>query len=193
MIRTLWMLVACIYRRFDLAFAQSEAVIGRLFYQLPFIHQADHMLYRGLAAAHLASTSQGWRARWRFLRILRQARERLHDWARQGADLRHMALLLDAEHARLRGQPLRAIQLYRDAASGATDQNFPHHVAFAQEQRGRVLVQIGRNPEACHVLADAVHLYDSWGACAKSASLELERSELASRFPARPLQQGSRP
>lgn len=191
MIRTLWMLVACIYRRFDLAFAQSEAVIGRLFYQVPFVHQADHMLYRGLAASHLASASRG-RARRRFLRILRQARERLHDWARQGADFRHMALLLDAEHARLRDQPLRALQLYRDAASGATDQNFPHHVAFAHEQRGRLLVQVGRSPEASRVLADAVQLYESWGACAKAASLELERGELAGPHLAAPFRQGPR-
>lgn len=69
MIRTLWLLLACVHRRFELALTLSDAIFRRLLYQVPFVHVADHLFYRGFAAAHLANSTRGL-ARLRHVRAL---------------------------------------------------------------------------------------------------------------------------
>jgi len=176
-IRTLWLLVLCVRGRHDLAFAQSEALGERLFRVVPFVHVADHTFYRGLAAAVLTTRSRGW-ARRRYAHALARSLHMLRRWERDGPDFAHMALLLQAERRRLRGDTSHARSLYEQSAQRAQHQEFVHHAAFAHERRGRMLLDLRRETEAAAALKDASALYRDWGALPKAEELVRERRRL---------------
>jgi hypothetical protein len=173
---TLWLLVLCIYRRHDLAFAQSEARLADVFRVMPFVHTADFMLYRGLAAAALATQAHG-PVRRRRVRVLGQCLARMRRWAKAGPDFVHMEALLDAERARLRGAEERARSLYEQAAQRALAQEFTHHAALAYESRAQMLIERRRETEAAASRAQAANLYRDWGALPKAAQLRDMRGE----------------
>jgi len=116
--RTFCMLIRSVQSRFELAWAQSEALGGRLERVVPFVHVADHTFMRGLAAAELATRSRA-RERRRYQRALRTAKQNLRSWSRRGPDFVHMYTLLEAETARLGTKIARARELYGRAATRA--------------------------------------------------------------------------
>jgi histidine kinase len=174
--RTAWLITLSFFDRHELAFAQSEALGERLFHVSPFVHIADHMLHRGIAAASLAPSER--HARRRYRRILRSCRKLLHRYAKDGVDFQHMAWLLDAEHAAVQGHASAAQALYRRSAERAIAQTFPHHAALAHERRGRLLIALRRHTEAAKAFAEALALYREWGAQAKVEALDRERAAL---------------
>ncbi len=169
-VRTLWMMVLCVYGHYDRALAQSDLLGERLFRVVPFVHVPDHILYRGLAAAALAEDARGAVQR-RYRRVLHRAQRRLRGWARHGPDFVHMVSLLDAERARLRGDPARARRLYEQSAQRARRQDFIHHAAFAHERRASMLLKLRRDTEAAQAMRATSALYEEWGALAKAAEL----------------------
>jgi hypothetical protein len=169
-IRTLWLLVLCIHGRHDLAFRQSEALGERLFRISPFVHVADHTFLRGLAAAALASGAHA-APRRAYVRAVRQSLRRLRRWARGGPDFVHMALVLEAERARLRRRFERARTLYAQSALQARKQGFPHHAALVHERHADLLLELRRDSESNAALRDAAALYREWGAQHKADAL----------------------
>jgi predicted ATPase len=172
--RTLLMLALCVYRRFDLALQQSELLGERLFRIIPYVHVADHLLYRGLAAAALASEGSGRTQRVQ-LRTLRACARLLRRRAAAGPDFVHMVFLLDAERARLRGQGSAARRLYERAAARAREQGFVHHEALAHERLAECLRAQNRWSDAQQALLAAARRYADWGAVTKARSLDAER------------------
>jgi hypothetical protein len=172
-VRTTGLLVFCVYGRHDLAFAQTERDRRRVFRLAPWSHVADHTLYRGLSAAALLDTARGWSRR-RLLRIVRLSARRLQQWARSGPDFEHMATLLQAELARIRGRQADARQRYQQAAQRALQQASPHHAALAHERHARMLLGLRRTTEGVAALQQAIAAYRQWGAAAKVAALERE-------------------
>ena len=169
-IRTLWLLVLCVHGRHDLAFGQSEALGERLFRISPFVHVADHTFLRGLAAAALAARAP--RAQRRtFVRAVHQSLRRLRRWARGGPDFVHMALVLEAERARLRGRQDAARKLHVQAALHARTQGFSHHAALVHERHADLLLALRRYSDASAALRDAAVLYREWGALPKANAL----------------------
>jgi tetratricopeptide (TPR) repeat protein len=175
-IRTLWLMVLCVYGRHDLAFAQSEKLGKRLFKITPYVHVADHMFYRGMAAAALARSGP-WVERYRFMQQLGRCLRPLRRWAKAGPDFAHMALL-EAERAHLRGNRARARKLYEEAASAAHQQDFVHHAALAHERLGRALLEERRETEAAGALREAIAFYKTWGARPKAQALAAEHRKL---------------
>jgi hypothetical protein len=175
--QTLWLLVLCVYRRHDVAFALSESRQDEVFRAIPFVHVADHMLYRGLAAAALARRTSGAEHR-RYRRALRECLKRMRRWAVAGPDFVHMASLLAAEWAWVHGRADRARALYESAAQRALTQEFPHHAALAYEARAQMLIDLRRETEAAAALAQASNLYREWGALPKSQELKETRRRL---------------
>ena len=171
--RTLLMLALCVYRRFDLALEQSALLGERLFRVIPYVHVADHLLYRGLAAAALASEQRG-RVRRASLRKLRACARALRRRAAAGPDFVHMLLMLEAERAQLRGQGGRARQLYEQAAARAKEQGFVHHEALAHERLAECLRAQYRWSDAREALLTAARRYAEWGAAAKACALGAE-------------------
>jgi tetratricopeptide (TPR) repeat protein len=170
---TLSMLVLSVYGRHAAVFERSERVIGLLFRVSPFVHVADHLLYRGLAAAALASSARGW-TRWSYARSLRRSLRYLRRRAQDGPDFVHMASFLEAELARLRKDATRARACYEQAVQRARQQAFPHHAALAQERRASLLQSLRRESEAQTALEDAIAIYREWGAEHKVKLLSAE-------------------
>ncbi len=169
-LRTFWLMVLCVFGRHELAFAQSEAIGERLFLVVPFVHVADHIFYRGLAAAGAAADAPGRASRYR--RALRRCHRLLRRWARNGPDFVHMATLLEAEQARLRGRDGVARAGFERAAQQAREHQFLHHAALAHERRASLLAALRRETEASAALREAAALYREWGASPKAAQLE---------------------
>jgi hypothetical protein len=162
-IRTLWLLVLCVHRRFEQAFAQSEALGAGLHRLSPSAHVGDHVFYRGLAAAELA-TRAGLADRIRYATALRASLRLLRRWSRSGPDFAHMHLLLEAERARLWGRSALALELLARAAHAADEQRFPHHAALAHERRAQLLAELGCGADAGAALREASTRYRAWGA-----------------------------
>jgi hypothetical protein len=173
-VRTLWMMVLCVYGHYERALAQSDLLGERLFRVVPFGHVPDHTFYRGLAAAALAENARGALQR-RYRRVLRRSLRLLRGWARAGPDFVHMVGLLDAERARLRGDFTRARSLYEQAAQRARRQDFIHHAALAHERRASMLTKLRRDTEAAQAVRATAALYQEWGAVGKVAELPPER------------------
>jgi hypothetical protein len=171
---TLWLLVLCTFGRHDLAFAQSQRLWKGLFRISPFVHVVDHLLYRGIAAAALADSASGIERR-RYRSVVRSCLRYVRGRARDGPDFAHMALLLEAEHARLAGHFDRARSLYDEAATRAGRQTFPHHAALAHERHARLLAALRRETEAAALRRRAIATYREWGARGKADLLTQER------------------
>jgi hypothetical protein len=178
--RTLWMMVLAVHRRWELVFAQGEIMADRLFINIPHVQVVDHTFYRGMAAAELARTARG-ASRRRYLRVLRHTRGRMQRWSKAGPDFAHMALLLEAERARLAGGVTRARALYEKGARMARQQQFPNHAALAHERCAQMWQERRRSAEAALALAQASECYSAWGVASKSRALEAEVAALRAR------------
>lgn len=132
------------------------------------------MFYRGLAAAALAQASRRGRG-WRHVRELRRSRRYLERRLEGGSDFVHMAVLLQAETARLARDFTRARVVYEQASQRARQPGFPYHAALAHERRASMLVAIRRETEAADAMKEALALYGEWGADGKVALLAGER------------------
>ena len=176
-IRTLWLMVLCVYGRPELAHLQSEKLGRTLFKIVPYVHIADHTFYRGIAAADLARARRGAQRR-QHARQLRTCLRRLRLWAKTGPDFVHMVTFLEAERTCLRGREDAARLLYQQAARTAREQEYVHHAALAHERHARSLLRDRRETEAAAALRDAIAHYEAWGAAAKAAALTEEHQRL---------------
>jgi hypothetical protein len=176
-IRTLWVMVLCVYGRPELAYAQSEKLGKNLFKIVPYVHVADHTFYRGITAADLAREARGAERR-QHARQLQTCLRRLRRWAKGGPDFVHMVTFLEAERTCLRGRENAARLLYQHAARAAREQEYVHHAALAHERHARSLLRDRRETEAAAALRDAIAHYEAWGAAAKASALTHEHQRL---------------
>jgi hypothetical protein len=130
---------------------------------------------RGLSAI---IRSESGRERRHFKRIARHCARQLAIWARHGPDFVHMAKLLAAEHARVRGDGTKALSLYREAAQRATTQRHVHHAALIHERAADMLRAQRRFTDAATELREAIAAYQEWGARAKVSLLRDRREDL---------------
>ncbi len=173
-VRTFWLLFLCVRGRYDLALRQSEA-LGAQLRSVDLVHMADHLFYRGLAAAVLAGDARG-RKRRLYCKILAQSLARIRRWARAGPDFIHMMQMLEAERARLRGRLTAARRLYEKAAGRAREEEFLHHAALTLERYAGMLFEMRRETEGAEVLREASAIYEKWG-FPKGASLAQEAAD----------------
>jgi len=179
-VRSLWMMVLCIYAEHQLVYAESDEICAVLHRMQPHVHMAHMFLYRGIAAAALARASRG-KERRRYLRALGKSLAAIRRWARSGPDLVHMSVLLEAEILGVRGWLKQAEKSYARAARLAEQQQFPHHVALAHECHARLLTLHRHDSAATIPLRRAIDAYSRWGARAKVRGLEGELTRWAPR------------
>jgi len=86
--------------------------------------------------------------------------------------IRHKALLLDAEYARVRGKYDAAGRLYDDAIREAKRSGYMHHAAMACECAGQLYLAQSRETMAKGYLLEAYTLYRQWGASRKTKQLK---------------------
>jgi len=169
-IRTVWLLVLCVVRRFERALEVSDALGERLYHVSPWVHVADHLLFRGIAASEVAKHAGG-RVRRQRLRQLRVAQAWLRERSHRGPDFLHMTMLLDAERHVHQRNAHAAVLAYQRSAERALQEGFVHHAALAYEQQGWFEVSCGKPEEARKSFFSAAGLYAGWGALAKSNAL----------------------
>ncbi|SAI73956.1 serine/threonine kinase [Bordetella ansorpii] len=137
------------------------------------INGADCKLFLGLALARTAGEPAG------RLQAVAACRAPFERWADiNPLTFRSKLLLLDAELARLRGEPLAALALYEQAAQAGKVAGFPQDQALAHEFAAQLCNQHGlRTAGGQHLHAAVLH-YRHWGAARKVALLARIQPEL---------------
>ncbi|SAI34057.1 serine/threonine kinase [Bordetella ansorpii] len=138
------------------------------------INGADCQLFLGLASARDSGGDPAER-----VQAVAACRAPFERWADLNPlTFRSKLLLLDAELARLRGEPLAALALYEQAAQAGKVAGFPHDQALAHEFAAQLCNQHGlRTAGAQHLHAAMLH-YRHWGAEHKVALLARIQPEL---------------
>jgi predicted ATPase/signal transduction histidine kinase len=90
----------------------------------------------------------------------------------------HMELLIQAELARIEGDP-GAMKLYEDAIAEGGRHGFAHDQGLACERAARFYTERGVPSVARHHLVEARYCYERWGAAAKVRELDQRFPELA--------------
>jgi PAS domain S-box-containing protein len=114
-----------------------------------------------------------------YLDRIAQNQQRIRRWA--PANYGHLADLIEAELARVRGQTERAMDCYDRAIAGALEQRFTQISAMAYEQAAAFYLALGRTKIAQIYLKDAHYCYTIWGAAAKCWHLEARYPDLLDR------------
>jgi len=168
----LWMMVGCIVGEYGrvLEWAGSADPFER---DPGTTAVVDYCLYRGIAVAARAGEQMAKRRVIR--RMLSRDLKQVKRWAENGSDFVHMAQMLEAEIAALRGDLPGAVRRYLHAASAAERAGYLHHSALSHERRSALLTQARRGIDARAALAAAAERYRAWGADAKVRSLSADR------------------
>jgi len=129
----------------------------------------DFYFFRGIVACALIHRQK--RRRRPLERALSRGRKKLGLWIKDGgSDFAHMALGLDAEQARARGDSGRARASYLEASALAEQVGYVHHAALLQRRLASLLEE-SRAPGAGDARQRAASLYRLWGATALADSL----------------------
>jgi len=87
-------------------------------------------------------------------------------------NFQHRYELVEAEKARVLGDPLTAMERYDRAIAGAQENGYIQYVALAYELAGQFYLHLGRELIAQTYLPQAHYCYQRWGAWAKVQHLE---------------------
>ncbi|MGD2182680.1 AAA family ATPase [Lusitaniella coriacea] len=148
-----------------LATQYAEPVVTAMIY-------ADHNLYYSLSLLaqypHLEPAQQA-----ENMIVIRGNQEKMAKWANSAPDnYRHKYELVEAEIARVLGDPLKAMEYYDRAIESARKSGYVNNEAIANELAGEFYLALGREKVARTYLQDARYSYTCWGAMAKVKDLE---------------------
>lgn len=130
----------------------------------------------------IALTAEGESGSGKYARIFRRLRRMLRLWVDfNPPNFRHFHLLVEAEISRLRGQRLRAMDLYDEAIAACRDRGVLHYAALTNELAGRFYLEAGKTKLACPYLIEARYLFDQWGAAAKVQLMDEQYAGLLRR------------
>ncbi|MBE9155853.1 AAA family ATPase [Nodosilinea sp. LEGE 06152] len=106
-----------------------------------------------------------------------QNQAQLRRWADHAPmNFQHKYDLVEAEKARVLGQPWQAMEHYDRAIAAAREQGYNHEAALANERAAEFYLGQGRDRVAQVYLAEAYYGYLRWGAIAKA-------NQLGDRYP----------
>jgi predicted ATPase len=129
----------------------------------------------------LAGTS--WRKRLGLRLRVYGALRKLRAWAAScPANFAAHALIVEAEHARIRGKRARADECFERAIATARVRGSPRREALALERAAAHALAAGETAKAAQRRAEAIAAYRRWGASAKADALE-ERTLRANDAP----------
>lgn len=106
------------------------------------------------------------------------ARKKIRSWSEKGnPNVNHHLLLLNAEHAALRGIVEQAQSMYQKAISAAVSGGFVQDAALANERYADFLAKIDMEESGSRV-QEAVRLYNMWGAHYKVSTMRRSHPDL---------------
>ncbi|WP_325170267.1 trifunctional serine/threonine-protein kinase/ATP-binding protein/sensor histidine kinase [Cupriavidus respiraculi] len=159
------------------AVASLERAADLMWAAISHINTADCRLYLALATAHSPRAAGQNREA---IDALVSHRDRFAHWATlNGFTFQSKLLLIDAEIARLRGDPLQALRDYEASANAAGVAGFVHEQALAHEYAGQLCLASGLQTAAREHLRHARACYRRWGADYKAALFDAEHPFLA--------------
>ncbi|TVQ09603.1 MAG: response regulator [Leptolyngbya sp. DLM2.Bin27] len=155
--------------------AQAEQYLDgvKAFLVVPVFYFYDSLAR--LAAADAAEATEA---------KLEQNLATLRRWADHAPmNFQHKVDLIEAERARLLGQPWQAMALYDRAIAAAQAQGYRQEAALGNERAAEFYLAQGRDKVAQVYLAEAYYGYLHWGAIAKASQLEATYPQLLAPAP----------
>ncbi|HIE95914.1 MAG: AAA family ATPase [Fuerstiella sp.] len=140
--------------------------------------EIDYCFYATMNLAGAYSRMSPTRQRHAVRRMAKECRT-MRKWCRhEPVNFRHLILMMEAEMARVTGDPQSAISLLEKALESATANEFPQYKAIANELLGITYLGLDRKRIAGLHLSDAYHDYQSWGAIRKVELLHKQHGRL---------------
>ena len=99
------------------------------------------------------------------------------------SNYQHKDYLVQAEKARVLGQPFEAMEFYDHAINGAREQGFVQEESIAAELAAEFYFSQNKEKVAISYLAQSYYAYVRWGAALKIKDLEAKYPHLFSRIP----------
>ena len=182
----LWKLQLCyFFGRYAEALRHADALRTQLHGLVGQFQVPTALLFDSLAvlANHAEASPE---ARERLLARVEENLQRLKPFAEHAPmNHAHKYCLVQAERARVLGEPENARELYYRAISLAHEHEYRNEEALAAELFSRFAAGRGERELAGLFLEKAHHLYAQWGAKAKVLELERKHAELFGHAPAR--------
>ncbi|MEG4860337.1 AAA family ATPase [Microcoleus sp. K1-B6] len=131
-----------------------------------------HNFYYSLALLALYPTASKVEQKKHFKKVCSLQKKMKHWALNSPGNYQHKYDLVEAEKARVLGQYEKAAQYYDRAVKGASENEYIHEAALANERAAEFYLANGRNKLAQTYLIDAYYGYIHWGATAKVKHLE---------------------
>ncbi|NEO53407.1 MAG: AAA family ATPase [Okeania sp. SIO3B5] len=117
-----------------------------------------------------------------YLKKVRANQKQMKTWAQHAPmNFQHKYDLVEAEIARVLGENETAANYYEKAISGASENEYIHEEAIANERAAEFYLSLGREKVAKTYMTEAYYCYINWGATAKIKDLEERHSKLIIR------------
>lgn len=156
-----------------------DAVLGK--YEIPNLHFYEAISYIALYEESEKTASD--KERKTYLSRATKSKNKLKTWSKDSPqNFSHKYLLAEAEFLRVTGNRDAARTLYDQAISAATQQEFIHEAALANELAGRFYAEESAVSLSEFYLKAAYSLYREWGAKGKMADMEKRYSASISRL-----------
>ncbi|MEG4090034.1 AAA family ATPase [Microcoleus sp. Pol12B4] len=154
------------------------------------MHMSIYNFYHSLALIALYPKASA-KEKEKYLSAVAANQEKMQIWAFYApSNFQHKYDLVEAEKARILGQPLEASDYYDRAIAGAKEQGYIQEEALANELAGDFYFYRSKDKIARIYLTDARYAYIRWGAKAIVKDLEARYPQIFSRI-AKPESQGS--
>ena len=145
------------------------------------MYLSEHHFYHALAILKLYPTATKHKQK-QYLKQVASYQKKMKKWAfHTPCNFLHKYELVEAETARVLGQPVKAMEYYDRAIQGAKEQGYIQEEALANELAAEFYLSLNREKAACTYIADAHYGYSRWGAKAKVKDLVERYPDLLSR------------
>lgn len=172
--------------QYELAKAQLLVAESKLDLIPGFAPNVDHLMLEAMLIAMdttTATSPAGEQAVARLNRI----KDQFEDSERHcPSTYRHKMWLVKAELARLTANPRQTIELYRETAQLARQQQFTQFEALAHERLGQFLLSLGWEEFAAVSIKEAHYLYGRWGCTVRQTLLTKQYPQFASLYSLEP-------
>ncbi|MEG4626570.1 AAA family ATPase [Microcoleus sp. w1-18aA5] len=184
------MMLSYLFKEFDQTVVIAHLALKYASMGAGLIHMSIDNFYHSLSLLALYPKASQ-KDKEKYLSVVAANQGRMKTWAFHApCNFQHKYELVEAEKARILGQPLEASDYYDRAIAGAKEQGYIQEEALANELAGDFYFSRSKYKIARIYLTDARYGYSRWGAKAIVKDLEARYPQILSRI-AKPESQGS--
>ncbi|MEH2216962.1 MAG: AAA family ATPase [Nostoc sp.] len=161
-----------LFKDYSQAIDNAKLASGYISSVMGMVTVSIHNFYYSLALLRLYLNVEP-NTQQEYINAINSNQEKMRVWARYApANYQHKYNLVEAEKARVLGQPFIAMEYYELAIQGAKEQGYFQEEALANELTAEFYFSRGRDQQASFYLRESYHAYVRWGAIAKVSDLE---------------------